>query len=261
MISNLIDESAKYPLLSSEEEFLLCKEYYSTKNINLRNTLIKHNLKLVVSISYKFPKKDQLDYINEGYIALIKAVEKFEPDKGFRFSTYATRCIKGYMFNFLSKNYRLVSWEKCSKQRILFFKLRKHKKLLISAGIEPTIEMLAKIIGVPEKEISNIELAISSEFRIDDEEEFDILKSDAIQQDEEFSTAQLNNRLNYLINQFKLKLSNKEKIIFDKRLLDDDLSLRELAPELGISYEMVRKLENKISAMFKRFLCENNFKI
>ena len=149
-----------YKLLNAEKTEELVHKFQKKGDLQAGNDLITANLRLVVKIAGDFQKywtNNFLDLVQEGNIGLIKALNKFEPDRGIKFSYYATFWIRAYILKFIMDNWRLVKLGTTQVQRKLFYKLNKEKKLLESQGIHPESGLLAKRLGVQEKYIVEME--------------------------------------------------------------------------------------------------------
>ena len=158
----------KYPILTSEEEYQLAKTYKETKDEKVAYKLITPHLRLVVKVvsKYKGYGLPLSEMISEGNIGLLYAVEKFDPDKGFRFSTYALWWIKASIQKYILNSWSLVKIGTTAAQKKLFFNLRKIKNSLrlvedreMSSEI---MEDIAKSLDVNLKEVADMNNRMSS---------------------------------------------------------------------------------------------------
>ena len=122
----------RYPILSQDEEYDLAVKYQQTKNQEIAKILVTSHLRLVVKVvsKYRGYGLSMAEMISEGNIGLLYAVEKFEPEKGFRFSTYALWWIKAAVQKYILNSWSLVKIGTTSAQKKLFFNLRKIKNKL-----------------------------------------------------------------------------------------------------------------------------------
>ena len=122
----------KYPILSQEEEYDLAVKYQQTKNEEIAKVLVTSHLRLVVKVvsKYRGYGLSTAEMISEGNIGLLYAINKFEPEKGFRFSTYALWWIKASVQKYILNSWSLVKIGTTSAQKKLFFNLRKIKNKL-----------------------------------------------------------------------------------------------------------------------------------
>ena len=129
-----------YRLLSAEETEELVLKYQNEGDLQAGKDLVTANLRLVVKIAGDFQKywtNNFPDLVQEGNIGLIKAINKFEPDRGIKFSYYATFWIRAYILKFIMDNWRLVKLGTTQAQRKLFYKLNKEKKVLEAKALKP----------------------------------------------------------------------------------------------------------------------------
>ena len=128
-ISDYLATVNKFPLLSEKEEYMLAKRWQKRGDANAARKLITSHLRLVAKIAfgYRGYKLALEDLISEGNVGLMKAVKKFDPDKGFRLSTYAMWWIKASINEFILNSWSLVKLGTTAAQKKLFFNLQKLK--------------------------------------------------------------------------------------------------------------------------------------
>ena len=136
----------KYPILAQEEEYELAVEYQKTKDSKIAYKLVTSHLRLVVKVvsKYKGYGLPMAEMISEGNIGLLYAVNKFEPEKGFRFSTYALWWIKASVQKYILNSWSLVKIGTTAAQKKLFFNLRKIKNQL---KVMDDRELSADVLG------------------------------------------------------------------------------------------------------------------
>ena len=150
-------EIGKYPLLSSEEEYELAKKYKDNNDLDAKNTLINHNLRLVVSIAKHYipSKVPLLDLIQMGNIGLIQAVEKFNPDLKYKFSTYATWWIRQSIGRSIINEARLIRLPVQTNEQ--GYKIKKAKdELSNKLHRKPTVKELCDYINEKQLYVSSI---------------------------------------------------------------------------------------------------------
>jgi RNA polymerase sigma factor (sigma-70 family) len=155
-LQRYLSSISKFKLLTRDEEQNLFKRLYSDDDRQAAQLLVTSNLRLVVKIALDYRRlwmQNLLDLIQEGNIGLIKAVEKFDPDKKVKFSYYASFWIKAYIIKHLMDNWRLVKIGITQAQRKLFFGLKREKQKLRDMGFEPKPELLSERLGVSQKEV------------------------------------------------------------------------------------------------------------
>ncbi len=261
-------EIRRYPLLNREEEHKLAVEYSRNRDPRLARRLITANLRLVVKIAHEYRRayRNLLDLVQEGNLGLLQAVEKYDPHRGVKLSSYAAWWIRAYMLKFILNNWRLVKIGTTQAQRKLFFNLSKEREKLEADGFAPTHKLLAERLSVPEQEVTDMSMRLGqSETSLDapvgrDDEggrrQVDLLESpgstrpDVTAESEEFR-AQLHQKL----GEFEKTLTGREKLLFQERLMaDTPLTLQDVGERFGISRERARQLEARLLGRLKVYL-------
>jgi RNA polymerase sigma-32 factor len=265
-----IKEISKYKLLSREEEAQLVKQLNETGDIAVAKKLVLANLRLVVKIAleYKNAYKNVMDLIQEGNIGLMKAVSKYNPEKGAKLSYYASWWIKSYILKFILDNFRLVKIGTTQEQKKLFYNLMREKERLMNQGIEPEYKLLSENLGVSEKAVKEMDLRLSSqgnEVSIDakkKEEEsggriLDTLESSDIPIDDSLAELQSLEILEENLENFIAGLKDRDKEIFKKRLLTEvPPSLQSIADDYGVSRERIRQIEARLIEKLKVYMSD-----
>lgn len=250
----------KYPILSQEEEFDLAKQYRRSKDEKLAYKLITSHLRLVVKVvaKYKGYGLPINEMISEGNIGLLYAVEKFEPEKGFRFSTYALWWIKASVQKYILNSWSLVKLGTTSAQKKLFFNLRKIKnKLNLMDDREMSqsvISSIAKSLDVSEQNVLDMNMRLKShdgslnvvldESGGGNTELLDFIADSRPNQEDAFSYSETLKYRKCLFNQALGCLNPREKdILFKRRLTEKCMTLEDLSQCYNISKERVRQIE------------------
>lgn len=245
----------RFHLLTAEEEQAMTTEYFRTKTLEMRNRIVNHNLRLVAKIAMGFSTKSP-DLFNEGVFGLIKGVERFEPARGLKLSTYVSTWIKAYMYNFVMKDANLVRIGRSAEERKLFYRLRKEKSRLESQGIEVTPELLAENLSVRESSVVEMDSRLGSDTSLNEmifekNSRLDMLVADD-DPHQSLDEAQTDFQTKKMFDQFRLTLNEKERIVFDLRMLQDE-RLSEVGTRLDVCKERVRQIENKLTDRLKKF--------
>ncbi len=256
-----IQSANRYPMLSLEEEQSLARRWRDHDDVDAARQLVLSHLRVVVStarhyMGYGLP---QADLIQEGNIGLMKAVKRFDPDRGVRLVSFALHWIKAEMHEYILKNWRLVKVATTKAQRKLFFNLRSMKQGLGSLGTTETAR-IAKALGVKPEEVREMETRLSGQDigldpTIDDGEESYSPVAYLASPDDEPLTVLEREQTEQLQHQGLVtalsSLDERSRRIIQARWLGDSESatLHELADEFGISAERVRQIE--ASAMKK----------
>ena len=251
----------KFPILSAEDEYKLAKEYFINKDEKLAQQLITSHLRLVAKVvkKYKGYGLPTDEMISEGSIGLLVALKKFDPDKGFRFSTYALWWIKAYVQKYILNSWSLVKLGTTSAQKKLFFNLRKIKNqinLIDDINMDDnTINQIATSLSVKQSEIkemnsrmashdTSLNVILNSNSSDDGTEFIDLLADKTPNQEETFINKQTYAYRKKLFHNALDVLNVREKdILFKRRLYETPQTLEDLSNVYHISKERVRQIE------------------
>jgi len=265
-----LKEIGQYELLSREEMEDLAILVTEKNDQNAAYRLISANLRLVVKVAMDFQKfwmQNFMDLVQEGNIGLMKAVKKFDPYKGVKFSYYATYWIRAYILKFLMNNWRLVKLGTTQAQRKLFFCLNKEKKALEAQGYEVEPETLAKRLNVKKSDIlemscrmNNEEVSLESPVGPDSEvEKKDFVQSSGPSIEDQLCTKDMKQRIHNLLQELNGSHNEKEKMILERRLLTDDpLTLQKISESFGISRERIRQIESNLLKKMRKHIEETD---
>jgi len=249
-------EIRSFPSLTAEEEFELGTKLKRDNNLEAAKKLILSHLKLVIKIarSYSGYGLPVSDLVQEGNVGLMKAVKKFDVDKGVRLVSYAIFWIKAEIQEYVVRNWRLVKNATTKAQRKLFFNLRSMKKTLKPLSVDE-IQSIANELNVKESDVKEMEYRMNGqELTIDysdedsDEDSFrpiSYLEDKALNPHETLDECQTeNNNLESLKNAMST-LDERSASIIRERWLNDNKAktLNDLANKFNISAERVRQIE------------------
>ena len=257
----------RFPILGAEEEYMLAKRWREHDDVDAAHALVTSHLRLVAKIAmrYRGYGLPVADLVSEGNIGLMKAVKKFDPELGFRLSTYAIWWIRAAITEHVLKSWSLVKLGTVAAQKKLFFSLRKLKgqlSILDSGDLEPEqTSLLAEKLDVSEGEIvaMNTRLAardasLSARVSDGDSMEFqDTLIDDGPSPESLVAEKEERGLRRGLLRSALTTLSDRERHIFvERRLKDEPTTLEELGKAYGISRERVRQLEVRAFEKVKR---------
>ena len=276
-MTNFIDNDSKsfvkkamsLPLLEEDHELDLAYKWKDNKDEKALHELIQAHMRLVVSyaIKYKNYGLSMGDLIQEGNIGLMKAAQKFEPNRGFRFSTYASWWIRASIQDFLLKHWSIVRIATTSKQKSLFFSLRRLKQKINgtdSGNIEyNTAENIASELNISTSAVVNMDSRITQndsslnkKISEDGEDEFLSLLEDEDARPDEiiFAKDELNHKKD-MVSQAIGSLDDREtQIINERHLSENPKTLEYLGEKLKISKERVRQIEKNAMNKMKAFI-------
>ncbi len=264
-LTGYLREISRYPLLTAEEEQALARRFREDGDVQAAVELATGNLRLVVSIAmqYRSSYHNVLDLIQEGNVGLMKAIEKFDPHRGLRFSTYATWWIKAYMLKYLLDNWSLVRFGTSNERRKVFFNLRKEQERLRLQGIEPRPALLARQLDVPEQDVVEVGQALDSrdlsfDAPLSDESgdtAASLLPAPQPLPDEVVAEEESRRMLREQFARFAKELPDRERAIFEERLAaEEPVTLQELADRFGMTREGIRQVEKRVVAAFREFV-------
>lgn len=260
-IEDIYFEQIRHPVLSKDEEKDLARKAH-TGDIAARDKLIGHNLRLVVSIAkrYKSAGMDPLDLIQEGNIGLMRAVEKFDPDLGFSFSTYGTWWIRQAITRALSDQGSVI--RKPVHVNDANRKIAKARDLLqVELGREPTEQEVMDATGLPPAaldrfNLSNEPVALSKPIG----ESGNTTLVDMIPDSSNFEDDVSDSEVSENMKQLLLRLPYRERYVLERRFGIGDqnpATLQEVADELLVSRERVRQLETRGISRLKELIGAN----
>jgi len=256
---------SSFAILSVEEEQQLARDLHDNGNLDAARKLVMAHLRFVVHIarSYNGYGLPLGDLIQEGNVGLMKAVKRFDPDKGVRLVSFAVHWIKAEIHEFILRNWRIVKIATTKAQRKLFFNLRGAKKRLAWLSNDEA-EAVALDLGVDVKQVREMEGRLASYdagFDASDDDEDDNYVAPAnYLEDNRYDPAARLEEANWeeaSVNGLEMameKLDDRSRVILQRRWLNDNkATLHDLAAEYGVSAERIRQLEknamNKVKAM------------
>jgi RNA polymerase sigma-32 factor len=256
-LDHYIQAVNRFPLLSAEQETALGRRLVRDEDLSAARELVLSHLRLVVAVSrnylgYGLP---QADLIQEGNVGLMKAVRRFDPERGVRLVSFALHWIKAEIHEYILRNWRLVKVATTKAQRKLFFNLRGMKAT--TAALTPTeARAIARALGVKPEEVVEMETRLSGRDIVLDpqpDDNGDSMGPISWLTDTEDEPMQILERRQTATNRSKglstalAKLDDRSRRIIEARWLreDDPATLQDLADEYGVSAERIRQLEVK----------------
>ncbi|MDR2726734.1 MAG: RNA polymerase factor sigma-32 [Deltaproteobacteria bacterium] len=252
-------EIGRFPLLKPEEEFELARRVQEHGDSEAAFRLVSSHLRLVVKIAMDFQRRwmqNVLDLIQEGNVGLMRAVNKFAPEKDIKFSYYAAFWIRAYILKFIMDNWRMVKIGTTQAQRKLFYNLNKERQKLITQGFDPDTATLADRLGVKSEQIVEMQQRLdSTDISLDAPLGDESGASSRIEHlpargpgiEESMAVNEIAHLVRDQIRDILPTLSEKEAYILEHRLLTDDpTTLREIGDRYTITRERVRQLEVRL---------------
>jgi RNA polymerase sigma-32 factor len=251
-------EIQRLPMLDPQQEYMLARRWREAGDRDAAHRLIISHLRLAAKIArgYRGYGLPIADLISEGHVGLMQAVERFEPERGFRFSTYAVWWIKAAIQEYVLRSWSLVRMGTTASHRKLFFNLRKVKSrisALDEGDMRPDqVKLIAKRLGVTERAVIDMNRRLGGDASLNDTnredsdsaEWQDWLVDDSPDQETTLAAKEeFDNRRNAVSVVLGALNARARRIFESRRLAEDPMTLAELADEFGVSRERVRQIE------------------
>lgn len=258
-LTQYIQYTRKFPLLTLEQEQEYATRWKNDGDIDAAHNLVRAHLRLVVKVAagYKGYGLPLNELISEGNIGMLQATQRFDPEKGFRFTTYAIWWIKAAIQEYILHSWSLVKIGTTAAQKKLFFNLRRLKSQIKALGendLNPEqLETISKSLGVSQEEVQNMNRRLgahdhSLNASIGNDNEYDewqsMLVDDTTNQEETYAEEEeLSNRKSLLNEAMKSLKPREREILVERRLKDKPATLEELSQTYNISRERIRQIE------------------
>ncbi len=267
-----LSEINRYPLLSVDEEQRLARQYAATGESRAAHRLVTANLRFVVKVAYEYRSYGfkVADLIQEGNIGLMKAVQKFDPDKGIRLISYAVWWIRAYIQNYILKSWSLVKLGTTQAQRKLFFSLARTRRELDKTSVEHGADSdgrdankVAKKLRVKPSEVHEMELRLdgrdlSLDAPMGDDagsSHLDFVAGGDPSQADELADAQQRQVVTTRVGAALSNLDPRERFIVERRVMSErPMTLKEIGEHFGFSRERARQLEIRAKEKLKERL-------
>jgi RNA polymerase sigma-32 factor len=257
-LTRYMQEIRKYPMLSHEEEDRLARAWRDAGDNNAAHKLVNSHLRLVAKIAmgYRGYGLPVAELISEGNVGMMQAVKRFDPDRGFRLSTYAMWWIRAAIQEYILHSWSLVKMGTTAAQKKLFFNLRRLKgqmQAIDEGDLAPEhVARIAHLLDVPEDDVVNMnrrlsggDSSLNAPIKMDGEGEWqDWLVDDTETQESSLADREeLTGRRALLANALNTLNPRERHIISERRLKDNPATLEELSTQYNISRERVRQIE------------------
>ncbi len=277
-LKKMFTESAmKAEMLDPEVELKLAKNWRDKGDEKSLHRLVSAYFRLAVSMSSKYRRygADMTDLVQEAGIGLMKAAEKFDPDRGVRFSTYARWWIKASIQDYVMRNWSLVRTGSTSSQKALFFNLRRIKSQIENSAEFKNdqvdnlrlVEMISEELGVPSKDVEMMEARLSgSDYSLNARQAGEEGREwiELLEDDSEQTSSQVDQRKDvgkfrkWLVDAMTVLNEREKMIVLQRKMIDEPRTLESLGQELGLSKERIRQLETRALEKMKKRLESKN---
>lgn len=258
-LKRYLQQVKTFPVLSAEEEYMLAKRWKEHGDTAAAHRLATSHLRLVAktAFGYKGYGLPVADLIAEGNIGMMQAIKKFDPERGFRFATYAIWWIKAAMQEYILKSWSMVKIGTSAMQKKLFFNLKKLKRQLgmqYEGELSPEgTERIAKLLDVGEQDVTDMnrrlianDRSLDAKISHDGEgaEWIDFLADDGETQETVLAEQQELARRRALFAEALKELNTREQeILLARRMSENPPTLEELSAKYGVSRERIRQIE------------------
>lgn len=271
--ASYLSKIRKFPMLDAAEEYVLAKNWRDKGDKEAAHKLVTSHLRLVAKIAmgYRGYGLPVSELVSEGNIGLMQAVKKFDPEKGFRLTTYAIWWIKASIQEYVLRSWSLVKIGTTSAQKKLFFNLKKIKNQIFAAEqgdlLPEHVTEIANQLNVREDEVVSMNQRLAGhEHSLNahvgneegDAEWQDWVVDEEADQELQISQKQeLNQRQALLKNALHVLDEREKEILYDRRLIDEPKTLEELSQKYKVSRERIRQIENKAFEKVQKAMLEN----
>ena len=259
-LAKYINEIQKFPILSAEQEYEYATKWAKEHDAIAAEKLVGSHLRLVVSVAYDFKNYGLpvSDLIASGNMGLMQALQKFDPERGFRFSTYAMFWIKAEIYETILNNWSIVKLGNSANQKRVFFNLTRAKRalgIMDNSLSDDQTKQIAEYLSVPENDVARVatrmsarDVSLNSPLNTDSDSK-DILSNMA---DSRINIADGLEELEFkrrgyelLKKHLELLPEREREILRARRLSDPAMTLETLSQKYGISSERVRQIEER----------------
>ncbi len=266
-LTRYMQEIQKFPVLSASQEYEYATRWVQNQDMAAGEQLVASHLRLVVSVAYDFKNYGVPvpDLIASGNMGLMQALQKFDPEKGFRFSTYAMFWIKAEIYETILNNWSIVKIGTSANQKRVFFNLARAKRALgIMDGTmsDDQTRAVAQYLDVPENDVRRMatrigarDVSLNAPSHSDDVSAGDVLSNMADTRENIAvlaEGAELRRRGYELLRRHLAELKDRDReILIARRLAEPAATLEVLSKKYGISRERVRQIEERAYAKLR----------
>ena len=259
-LTKYINEIQKFPILTAEQEYEYATKWAHEHDNVAAEKLVASHLRLVVSVAYDFRNYGLpvSDLIASGNMGLMQALQKFDPERGFRFSTYAMFWIKAEIYETILNNWSIVKLGSSANQKRVFFNLTRAKRalgIMDNSLSDDQTKQIAEYLSVPESDVEHVatrmsarDVSLNAPMNTDSDSK-DILSNMAdtrVNIEEGIEQLEFKRRGYELLRKHLANLPERDReILRARRLSDPAATLETLSQKYGISRERVRQIEER----------------
>jgi RNA polymerase sigma-32 factor len=269
-LTQVFADAKRYPMLSPERELELARAWRDRRDDAALSELVGSHMRLVIKMARGFAGYGLplADLIAEGNVGLMQAAQKFDPDRGFRFATYAMWWIRAAIQEYILHSASIVKMGTTAAQKKLFFNLRHMKSRLEhfeEADLSPeSVDAIATALGVSESEVVEMNRRLGADrslnvaMKEDGETEWlDLLADEGPTQEAVLAEADEMAKRRKLLVDAMTRLNEREReILVERRLRDEPLTLEDLSRRFKVSRERIRQIEGRAVDKLRKAMLE-----
>ena len=260
-----LKQISAYPILKKEEELALSRKFYETRDPQIAKILAQSNLRFVVKIAAEYTRFGArlIDMVQEGNIGLLHAIKEFNPYKGVRLITYAVWWIRGYIQEYLMRQYSLVRIGTSAKQKKLFYLLKKQQEQLRQLSQEDGVKLITHLGGFKQQEVKVMQQRLNKrDLSLD--QPVSEGNTSLLEQQDDNAEENVEDQINFQqqreimyksIDKLRPLLNKREMYVLEHRLLaSEPLTLQEIGQKFSITREAVRQIESRLIQKIRQAL-------
>ena len=260
-----LKQISAYPIVKKEEELALSRKFYETKDPQIAKILAQANLRFVVKIAAEYTRFGArlIDMVQEGNIGLLQAIKEFNPYKGVRLITYAVWWIRGYIQEYLMRQYSLVRIGTNARQKKLFYLLKKQQEQLQKLSEEEGVKLITHLGDFKQQEVQVMQQRLNQrDLSLD--QPMSEGNNSLLEQQDNNTEESVEERINFQqrrdimyksIEKIRPSLNKREVYVLEHRLLaSEPLTLQEIGQKFSITREAVRQIESRLIQKIRQAL-------
>ena len=261
-----MSDASQLTRLDADTEAALARRWRDDRDPVARDRLLRFHQFVVRSHArrHRYAGCSTADLEQEGNIGLLRAIDRFDPDRGVRLATYAAWWIRAFILRFIEHNSRMIRGATTTNRTRLFYRLGKTKERLLAEGEDASREGVAKALGVDEQDVIAMELlraptasldAPAAGFEREGGRMVDRVATADATPEQSLQSAQLRHQLDTVLDRFSATLTGRSLEMFRERVATEHpASLHELSARWGITRAAARRLERRVAQPLRRYL-------
>ncbi len=260
LYANFVRQATRIPRLSEEEERVLGLLVRDHQDQAAAKKLVYHNMRLAIKMAHQYRRSwaSLMDLVQEALAGMTIAAGRWDPDQNTRFGTYATYWIKAQLGKFLMTNSRLIHTANSRAGRKVYFALPQIRRELLSKGIEPTPELIAKELDEDPEEVAQVMARLEAKESSLSSMAHDTMASDWDDPETQSAKSQIQKTIQDMIAGFEKSLDNeRDQVIWKEHLVaSEPVNLVDLGKRYGVSKQRMGQLADRLKKAFRRHVID-----